>query len=269
MSKNNKIFGKEYAYAYDFLYKNKNYNKECDFIQGIFKKYSLKPKTILDLGCGTGGHALILAKNGYKVTGIDRSKEMLAIAQRKARERNLNVKFINQNMEKLDVGKSYDAVISMFSVIGYLTDNSEFTKVCANVKKHLNNNGIFIFDCWNGYAVLNKKPAIGIREAWLNNKEKIIRSIEPVRDILNHTVETRFRSRRLKGNRLIKETFESHLVRFWFPQEIKYYLEVAGFRKINLCPLLGLNKQLTEHDWYMTAAALFDKGRKGSRRKLK
>lgn len=75
-----------YSNYYDTLYEDKNYGAECDFIETIFSKFYLAPvKHILDLGCGTGGHAIPLAQRGYHVTGIDRSEEMLKKAEEKAR----------------------------------------------------------------------------------------------------------------------------------------------------------------------------------------
>jgi len=63
---------KDYASAYDFLYQDKDYEKECDFIESIFVRYSGNVKRVLDLGCGTGGHALILVRRGYHIVGVDR-----------------------------------------------------------------------------------------------------------------------------------------------------------------------------------------------------
>jgi len=83
------VFQKDYAYAYDHLYHDKDYEKECDFIETIFQKFTSEVKTVLDLGCGTGGHALILSSRGYKVTGIDRSEDMLKIAKKRAHDENL------------------------------------------------------------------------------------------------------------------------------------------------------------------------------------
>ena len=85
------VFGQDYANAYDYLYQDKDYNKECDFLEKIFLRYSGSTSSILDLGCGTGGHVNILAEKGYKVTGIDRSGEMLSIARKKASERVLRL----------------------------------------------------------------------------------------------------------------------------------------------------------------------------------
>ena len=76
------VFG-SYAQFYDILYQDKDYEAECDFLEQIFDRYAPGPvRTILDLGCGTGGHTLPLARRGYEVVGVDRSEKMLAEARR-------------------------------------------------------------------------------------------------------------------------------------------------------------------------------------------
>jgi SAM-dependent methyltransferase len=249
------VFGKKYASFYDYIYWDKNYEEECNFIEAIFSKNSIKVKSILDLGCGTGGHALILARRGYKVTGVDRSKEMLKIARDKAKGENLDVEFVEGDITKLDLKRKFDAVISMFAVMSYQTTNSEVAKSCFTAKKHLLPGGIFIFDCWYGPSVLIEKPNIRIKEVNLNKNEKIIRFTEPILNIFDHTVEIRFKVFRIKNNNIVNETKESHLMRFFFPQEIKYFLEVAGFKTVEFCPFLELGKPLSELNWSMTVIA--------------
>jgi predicted TPR repeat methyltransferase len=81
------VFGQVYANQYDFLYSDKDYEGECDLLEEISRRYGDGSVcTILDLGCGTGIHAIRLARRGYEVTGVDRSAEMLAKAERKAAE---------------------------------------------------------------------------------------------------------------------------------------------------------------------------------------
>lgn len=244
-------FKETYANAYDALYQDKDYEKECDFIEAIFKKHGYQPKTILDLGCGTGGHALILAKRGYKVTGIDRSSSMLDIARRKAKNAELEIEFIEGDITGISLNRKFDTVISMFAVMGYQTENDKLQNAYKVAFAHLREKGIFIFDCWNGLAVLNEKTAVKIKEVHITKNEKIIRFTEPVIKYLDHVVETRFKVLRIKNNQLIQETNESHLMRFLFPQEIRYFLEVAGFEMVSFYPFLNLDRDLTERDWNM------------------
>lgn len=251
-----KIFRKDYSLSYDLLYRDKDYKKEVDFIEKIFKKYSLEPKTILELGCGTGGHALILSKLGYHITAVDRSIEMLKIAKEKAGKEKVSIEFIKRDIADCKLGKRFDVVIAMFSVIGYQTTDFLLSSAFKTAYNHLIPGGLFIFDCWYGSAVLKEKPVSKIKKIELNNGEKVIRFTKPDLDALNHTVKVRFKLARLKKGRIISETFESHLMRYFSPQEVKYFLEVAGFKKVEFCPFLKLGKSLTDRSWNMEVIAI-------------
>jgi len=72
------VFGREYASVYDALYRNKDYEGEVDLIERILAEHGASgPRRLLDLGCGTGNHALPLARRGHTVLGVDRSASML------------------------------------------------------------------------------------------------------------------------------------------------------------------------------------------------
>ena len=250
-----KVFGKEYALIYDFMYQDKNYEQECDFIESVFAKFSGNVERVLDLGCGTGGHDLILAKRGYHVVGIDHSQEMLEIARRKAKDADLSLEFVKHDIKNLNLQNEFDAVISMFAVMSYQTTNSALSQVCKTAREHLVQGGIFLFDCWYGPAVLTEKPTIRIKEVKLNEKQRVIRFTEPILNTLTHTAEIRFKVWKIQGSNLISEINESHIMRFLFPQEIRYFLEMAGFNEIEFCPFPELEKQLKEHEWNMAVIA--------------
>ena len=122
--------GKEfqkYAEYYDAVYFDKSYKEECNFINKIFKSFSKNPvRTVLDVGCGTGEHAILLAKSGYEILGIDSSKMMIENAKKKADD--LSVDFRVMDMTKLNLGKKFDACVCMFDVINYITDNHDIRK---------------------------------------------------------------------------------------------------------------------------------------------
>lgn len=248
------VFGKDYSVVYDYLYQDKDYDNECDFLEIIFKKHGSKVNTILELGCGTGGHAINLVKRSYKILGIDRSAEMLVAARNKAKEMDFNIDFYESTIQDLKLNSKFDAVISMFAVMSYQTGNNDLALACKTAKQHLKPGGIFIFDAWNGLAVITDPPAQKVKEV-SNGDERIIRFTEPYIDTMSHTVDTNFKVLRLRGDRLISETEETHKMRFLFPQEIKYFLEVAGFSDIKFCPFLKPEDQLSTRDWNMTVIA--------------
>lgn len=244
------VFKEEYAGAYDALYQDKDYEQECNYIEALFKKYNYRPKTILDLGCGTGGHALILTRRGYTVSGVDRSASMLEIARQKAEAQRLDIEFIEGDLTRISTNKKYDAVISMFAVMGYQTTNTALAAACKVAKDCLVPGGMFMFDCWHGHAVIADKPAPRIKEINSGSGERIIRFTLPEIDEMNHVVNVNFRVWRTKGTEFT-ETSESHLMRFLFPQETRYFLEVAGFESVDLYPFLKWATLLTEKDWNM------------------
>lgn len=74
----------------------------CSFFKSLLKQYGVKPKTVLDLACGTGSLSVLLAKSGYAVLGVDRSEDMLTVAAEKAMELEENQPFfVAQPMQRL------------------------------------------------------------------------------------------------------------------------------------------------------------------------
>ena len=248
-----------YTTYYDALYQDKDYEAECDFLEQIFACYAQAPiRTILDLGCGTGGHALPLAERGYTVTGVDRSETMLAEARCKAKamaQRAGSYDFVQGDICSLDLDRTFDAVIAMFAVISYQTTNDDLVAAFRTAKRHVEPGGLFIFDAWFGPAVLTERPTdrFKIIEA---GGERIIRFASPVLDISSHTVQVNYKVLRLRNTQLLDEVDESHLMRFLFPQEVSYYMENSGFRLLRLCPFTELERELTERDWNFNAIGM-------------
>jgi SAM-dependent methyltransferase len=246
---------KSYAKYYDIIYSDKNYEKECDFLEEIFSNYSkITPKKILDGGCGTGGHAIPLAERGYDVTGIDLSEEMINIAKEKARKRNVNIDFYVMDLRDLKLSKKFDACILMFSVIDYLTDTKDLLKTLTNIREVLKNDSLLIFDFWYGPAVITNPPTPRMK---IIEKEdlKIIRFAEPFLNTLHHTCEVNYHLIVTKKDKIMYEGREKHTLRFYFPEEIKHYLEESSFQLLKLCPFLNLNGQPSEKTWHVTAIA--------------
>jgi len=130
------------AKDYDSIYYWKNYENDILIVESFFIKYGTKVRYILDVACGTGNHDLLLAKKGYKITGIDLNIEMLSIARNKVR----NGFFQSCDMKNFELNQRFDAVICLFSSINYNLDLMELKRTLGNFYSHLKPNGICIFD---------------------------------------------------------------------------------------------------------------------------
>jgi len=240
---------RKYAKYYDLIYKDKDYQKEVDFIENVFKTIC-KPKTILEVGCGTGSYTKILLKKGYDVTAVDISDNMLKIAREKCAG-----KFLKGDIRTVSINNKFDACIAMFAVMGYITKNSDIINVLNNIRRHLKPNGLFIFDIWNGLGVMKILPEQRIKKVE-NDKIKIIRFAVPNLRTFDHICEINYKLLILnKKNNMYTEINEKHIVRFYFPQEVVHYLKDAGFEILNICPFLDLNGKVDENVWSMCVIA--------------
>lgn len=244
-----------YAEYYDLIYQDKDYERECDFIEDIFRRFSSDPvRTVLDGGCGAGGHAIPLARRGYLITGIDNSEIMLKRAKKKAVESDLSLDFHLRDLRQFDLVKKFDACICMFAVMDYITETEDVLETLKSIRRHLNSGSLFIFDFWNGLAVLRILPAVRVQVVE-DEKVRIIRIAEPELDAFNHLCRVRYRLLVNQGSALIDDIIETHAIRYYFPQEITHYLKETGFEVLRICPFLGVDGKVDENVWNITAIA--------------
>lgn len=101
---------------------------------------------ILDLCCGVGRHSLELARRGFRVTGVDRTRSYLESASRRAEAEGLQVAFIQEDMRTFCRPSAFDAVINMFTSFGYFDDPEEDRQVVMNVCRSLKSGGAFLLE---------------------------------------------------------------------------------------------------------------------------
>jgi SAM-dependent methyltransferase len=240
-----------YAKYYDLLYHDKDYEAECDLVQDLLQNNSRgKVTTILDCACGTGGHAVPLAKRGYKITAFDVSPVMLQQARAKTTE----VVFHLMDLRTFDIGGAFDASVCMFAAMNYLTKNSEIQKALLNVRRHLRRDGLFIFDFWNGLAVLRVLPETRLKTV-TGDGMKVVRFVQPELDAFNHVCKSHYHLIVTKGDTVLEEVQETHEVRYFFPQEIVHYLEEAAFEVLQVSPFPDLRGGVNETTWNAIAVA--------------
>lgn len=104
-----------FAYVYDYLMQDVPYDGWLEYVNRQAEHYSIQGKKVLDIACGTGELSLRLARDGYDVTGVDLSQDMLTIAQEKASAQNVQIQLFQQDMSRLDSLGEYD-IITIFVI---------------------------------------------------------------------------------------------------------------------------------------------------------
>jgi len=244
-----------YARYYDLLYMDKDYVGECDFVERLFERFSPEPvKTILDVGCGTGQHALVLGRRGYSVTGIDVSPIAIQLACDKARREGVDFRTIVTDVRDLILEERFDACVAMFAVMNYLERNEDLRKALRQIRKHLDAGALFIFDCWNGLAVMRQLPSVRVKRV-VHGDTVLVRIAEPELDALRHLCKVNYRLIASQGSHIVDEIEESHVMRFLFPQEVIQYLQNSGFEVLTMCPFREMNGKVDENVWNMAVVA--------------
>lgn len=135
------------AASYDRLTRDVPYGEILAFAQMLLTERGLKPRSVLDLACGTGAMSLLLAKAGYQVTGVDLSEEMLTVAYDKAVALEDNRPFfVRQSMQRLRLPEPVDWVLCCLDSINYLTDPAACRETFRRVYRALKPGGVFLFD---------------------------------------------------------------------------------------------------------------------------
>ena len=136
----------DFAYYYDMLTENVDYDKRCEYICGLLAENGISEGILLDLACGTGTMSLMFAEKGYDVVGVDGSEEMLTQAQEKKMESGADVIFLCQRMEELDLFGTITAAVSTLDSINHVTDESTVKEIFRRVSLFMEDKGIFVFD---------------------------------------------------------------------------------------------------------------------------
>ena len=249
------VFGQVYAALYDMLYGEKDYDGETELLTRVFQRYARQSmKTVLDLGCGTGNHAVRLASRGYEVTGVDSSKEMLAVANRKTNAQSSTLRFLHGDIRNLDLRATVDAVLMMFAVLGYQSEDADILGTLRSARRHLRADGLLIFDVWYGPAVLAQGPEERSRTA-KHGGTTWLRTSSGKLDIQRSLCHVTFHLQQMQSDVALAETTETHTVRYFFPEEITRFLHLTGFRLLRLGAFPAFDRLPHDGTWNVMAVA--------------
>ncbi|WP_456273963.1 class I SAM-dependent DNA methyltransferase [Bacillus sp. AK031] len=159
----------QFAYIYDYLMRDVPYDSWVEYINKQAKQYLVKGKALLDIGCGTGELPLRLMKEGYSVTGVDLSEDMLFIAREKAQDEGLTLPLFQQDMSELEGMGTFDIITIFCDSLNYLENEEKVVSTFNKVKDHLAEDGIFLFDVHSIFKITQ----IFLNETFTYNDEDV------------------------------------------------------------------------------------------------
>ena len=224
----------KYSAFYDLLYRDKDYAAEAEYVAQKIRSVTPTARSILELGSGTGRHGRLLASMGFDVYGIERSPEMVSIA-RSANWLSSSDTTGSFTCEVGDIctarlGRTFDAVISLFHVMSYQTTNQALRSVFQVVTAHLAPGGLFLFDVWHGPAVLSQGPSERVKEV-ADDRYRVTRTARPELDTNQSTVKVVYQMEcedRASGK--TDRFSEEHVMRYLFPTEVDLLAQSCGLR---------------------------------------
>jgi SAM-dependent methyltransferase len=248
---------KNYSKYYDTIYSDKDYKSETEFILNVLRKYSqTKGKNLLSLGCGTCTYELLMAKKGYRITGIDKSTQMLDSASKKIKAEKLDskIKIFKKDVRRFSFNEKFNNAMAMFNIIGYQTNNSDLEKTFRNVNANLKKGGLFVFDCWYMPAVLKDRPTDRVRSIKIGDR-KIIRLTKSRLDLVKNIIEINFDVIDILKSSVVSEIKETHEMRYWSLPELAYFLDNTGFEIVKTCDFMDENSEISENNWNIFVVA--------------
>lgn len=217
------------AASYDGLMADGAYRKRADYLVRCFEKSAIPVHSVLDLACGTGTIACLLAARGYDVVATDGSEEMLTQAMTKAAEMEHPPLFIHQSMPRLRLGQEVDAAVSTLDSLNYLTREKDIRETFCRVCRWLKPGGSFIFDVNTPYKLRSMDAQMYTDET--EESYCVWRTFFSEKTKLCTYQVDLFR---LRGDGAWERGFEEHRERAWTEEELRTFLADAGFRDVKI-----------------------------------
>jgi ubiquinone/menaquinone biosynthesis C-methylase UbiE len=219
------------------------------FFPKVLSHLKVTPRTLLDLACGEGTFAVAMAKLNLKVTGLDQSPEMIALARAKADQEGLQITFTKGDMRGLEFSSAFDVITCWFDSLNYLLELDDIISTFRGVSRALVDNGIFVFDLNTIYwlvTLAQRYPCTVERET------------DSIFQVHRHSYdfETNIGTFHITGfikedNRWLRRVDETHKERGYTLEEVRTVIKKSGLREIacwesleHQTPLTGQSKRV-------------------------
>jgi SAM-dependent methyltransferase len=223
-----------YAELYDLLYWEKPYAVEARFVLDRLEHFAgSRPKRAIEIACGTGTHAIELARAFVEIDASDCSADMLRVATKKVEAANVPVRLSLSDMRGLPKPEQpYDAALCLFDSIGYVQSDEAICDVLSGVRASLDPGALFLLEYWHAAAMLRGFDPLRIRRLELDDTT-IFRVSTTTIDAATSLARVRYDLYELNADRTWAHYSETHSNRFFTVQEMNTFAARNGFEPLD------------------------------------
>lgn len=215
------FFGPDYLEIYSFEFTDELARMEAGFVARALGLQ--EGQRVLDLCCGQGRHAVLLASMGFEVTGLDLSEQYLRLASEAAEKHGLRVETVHADMRDIPFESHFDAVYNVFSSFGYLESETEDAKVLEAIRRALKPGGRVLLDMLNRDWLVNNY----VQDEWRIDENERVYLEHRELDLLASRNHVTFMAIDPDGTR---RDLGGHHIRLYTLREVAGMLEAAGLK---------------------------------------
>ena len=219
--------------------------QDCNFLVSTFAAYGHDIHKLLDIACGTGRHALEMAKWGYNVTGVDISPAMVRTASQKAADKRLSVTFIQKDMRAFDFRGDFDAAYILFNTMTLLTRNDDLVRFMSGVHMALKSSGLFIIQVGNLWPAiaqgkLSNSTFAGVEE---NGGVKRVKESEAIIGPYNNILCMQDMLQYWRGGEELAPKTQTVCTRIFSFNELDLLRRLTGFEILQVFGAMDINQK--------------------------
>lgn len=196
----------------------------------------LSQKIVLEAMCGSGRLLIPLLKAGLKVDGLDYSSEMLANCRERLEEESLKATLYEQDIEKIDLPHTYDAIIIAIGSFQLLHPREKALEILTKMKNCLKPGGQVFIETFVPWDALyeNNEYEEEEREVESDSHTQIhLRSVNQA-DKFQQFIKSKSFYKKIQNGKTVQTEEEELYINWYYRYEMMYFLEKAGFKNVEL-----------------------------------
>ncbi|RYG61146.1 class I SAM-dependent methyltransferase [bacterium] len=237
---------------YDELMDVVAYDAWADYVFLLFQIAEHDAQKCLDCACGTGNVSFELAKSEIEVVGVDIAPKMIEVAQHKVKNSELKsrLRFYEADLTNFDLGEKFDCATCLYDSLNYILDPEKLGMAFANIAKHVEVGGVFVFDMNTPYALTedlftqaNRDPRKQLHYNW-----------QAKYDPQTHVTQVQMEFSRQMATGEIEYFHEVHRERAYSAIEVRALLEAGGWEVERLYDAYTINPPHAQSErWFWVA----------------